>query len=290
MGTSGEGGQKMIEALNAQRFQMLKDIAVELAGDVVFPTCFDAALRLRKELQNPDLPTDRIARIISVEPLITAKLMNMANSTLYSPDGTPARNLAAAISRLGVELTRSTTLAIAMNQLLRAKDMAAFAELTHVLWAHSITSAAATRLIARRFTRINPDSGMMAGLVHDLGAFYMLYRAVQYPELRANPETVRQLIIEWHEGIGVSLLNALGMPEDIVEATIDHDQPRELLAGVQSLADAVYVGNILAGAHAEWLPRDTPSVATAVIAVRESFAELMPDIEADAQEMKAVFA
>jgi hypothetical protein len=101
---------------------------------------------------------------------------------------------------------------------------------------------------------------------------------------------VRQLIIEWHEGIGVSLLNALRMPEDIVEATIDHDQPRELLSGVQTLADAVYVGNILAGAHAEWLGRDSETVPAAIAVVRENFADLMPDIEADAQEMKAVFA
>ena len=48
---------KFGEALNATRFRMLEDIARELAGEVIFPTYFDAALRLRKELQNPDLPT-----------------------------------------------------------------------------------------------------------------------------------------------------------------------------------------------------------------------------------------
>ena len=282
--------EAVVEALNAQRFQMLKDIALELAGDVVFPTCFDAALRLRKELQNPDLPIERIARIISVEPLITAKLMNMANSVLYSPDGTPARNLVAAINRLGVELTRSTTLAIAMSQLLRARDMAAFSDLTHILWAHSIKSAAATRVLARARTRINPDSALMAGLVHDLGAFYMLYRAVQYPELRASPETVKQLIIEWHESIGVTLLNVLGVPEEIVDATIDHDQPREMPSSVQTLADVVYIGNILAGAHSEWLGQELDPANESAQRVRETYAELMPEIEADAQEMKAVFA
>ena len=45
--------------LNAQRFQMLEDIARELAGDVVFPTSFDTAIRLRRELQNTSLPTAR---------------------------------------------------------------------------------------------------------------------------------------------------------------------------------------------------------------------------------------
>ena len=103
---------KVGDALRAQRFQMLEDIARELAGDVVFPTSFDAALRLRKEMQNPDLPTARIAQIVNVEPLVATKLMRMANSVLYSPDGTPARNLQAASGRLGVEMVRTTALAI----------------------------------------------------------------------------------------------------------------------------------------------------------------------------------
>ena len=58
---------------------MIKDIARELKGDVVFPTCFDTACRLRQELQNPDLPISRISSIVSLEPLVAAKLMQLAN-------------------------------------------------------------------------------------------------------------------------------------------------------------------------------------------------------------------
>lgn len=37
---------------------------------------------------------------------------------------------------------------------------------------------------------------MLAGLVHDLGAFYMIYRAAQYPELRIRPDSVKHLILQ----------------------------------------------------------------------------------------------
>src|ERR1035437_10253313 len=146
------------EDLNAQRFQMLEDIARELAGVVVFPTSFDTALRLRKELQNPDLPTARIASIVSVEPLVATKLMQLAGSALYSPDGTPAQDLRAAISRLGVELVRTTALTIAMSQLIRSRDLETFCDLTQTLWNHSLKTAAAARILARAQTRINPDA------------------------------------------------------------------------------------------------------------------------------------
>ncbi len=281
---------KVGEALNAQRFQMLEDIAKELKGDVVFPTYFDAAFRLRKELQNPDLPIERIARVVSVEPLIASKLLHLANSALYSPDGTPARNLPAAISRLGVNLVRTTALAIAMSQILRAKDLAVFSDLTRDLWDHSIRTAAATRILARTHTQINPDEALLAGLVHDLGAFYMLYRAAQYPELRDRPETVKYLIMQWHESIGATLLGALGMPREIVEATVDHDQPLAVPTTVRTLTEIVYVGNILAGAHFDWLHEDGDPGSDSVGAVRQAFADLLPAIHADAREMQAVFA
>ncbi len=284
---------KVGEALKAQRFQMLEDIARELSsGSVVFPTCFDAALRLRKELQNPDLPIPRMVKVVALEPLVAKRLMQMAGSVLYSPDGTPARDLQAAIHRLGVELVRTSALAIAMSQLLRAKETAVFGDFAKALWGHSIRTAAATRLLAQTYTRINPDQALLAGLVHDLGAFYMLYRAAQYEELRVRPGTVKHVMLQWHEGIGVSLLSALGLPEDIVNAVTDHDQPRSLPDPLRTLGDLVYVGNLLAGSHLEWFGQDAGIEAAGgqVDAVRSLYAELLPQIEADSLEMQAVLS
>lgn len=284
-----KSADKVGEALNAQRFRMLEDIACELAGEIVFPTSFEAAIRLRKALLNSNLPVPRIASIVSVEPLVAAKLIHLANSVLYSPDGTSARDLQAAISRLGVNLVRTTALAIAMSQLMRSKEMAIFSEFTQALWAHTLKTAAAARILARTQTRINPDEALLAGLVHDLGAFYMLYRAAQYPELRTRPETVKYLIIQWHEGIGVTLLNSLGIPEEIVNATIDHEQPRAVPETIRTLADIVYVGNILAGTHFECLYQDLDPDAGEAGIVRQKYAALQPEIETETQEMQAIF-
>ena len=81
-------------------------------------------------------------------------------------------------------------MAIAMKQMLMSRSMVDFDELTRKLWEHSLHSAAAAYVLAKRMTRINPDEAKLAGVVHDLGAFYMLYRALQYPELRKRPERI----------------------------------------------------------------------------------------------------
>jgi HD-like signal output (HDOD) protein len=278
---------KVGEELAAQRYGMLADIARELAGEVLFPTCFDAVLRLRKELQDPNISLSRVAQIVQLEPLIAVKLMRLANSAAYATRGQPVRELPLAITRLGLDVVRSTAMSVAMGAILHAKEMVSFSALAQSLWEHSIYSAAASRLLARTYTKISPDEAMLAGLVHDLGAFYMMYRGVQYPELRERPDTLRFLIMQWHEAIGVTLLESLGLPHDIAQASVDHDHPRPVPDIPKTLADVVYIGNLLAGGCYAWLHNDTDTntLAEEVKNFRENYSELLQQIKAEAKEM-----
>ncbi|MBU1237056.1 MAG: HDOD domain-containing protein [Gammaproteobacteria bacterium] len=276
-------------ALNAQRFQMLEDIAQELSGDVVFPTAFDVVTRLRKALQNPDLPLPRLAEIVEMEPLISGRLIGLANSVAFRRRGMEVRSVKVAVTRLGINLVRSTAMGISMNQLLRAKDLLPFRDIAQRLWQHSLHTAAAADVIAQRMTSIAPDEALLAGLVHDLGAFYMLYRASQYEELRTRPDTIRYLITEWHESIGHSLLIALGMPHAIADAMRDHDRPRPIPRPPRNLADVVYVANVLAGGKFEWLSRDSDAAAAETVELPIEFVDMKADIETREKEMRAIF-
>ncbi|MGB7501155.1 MAG: HDOD domain-containing protein [Azonexus sp.] len=275
-------------ALSAQRFRMLEDIARELAGDVVFPTSFDAVLGLRKILQDPERSVQEISHALSLEPLISAKLINLANSHCHN--GKTVVDLQSAIDVLGLKTVRSRAIAIVMAQLLRSKSMAEFSGMTNALWDHSIRSAAAARVIAANCTRLNPEEAMLAGMIHDLGAFYMLYRASQYEELRHRPDTIKFLIVHWHESIGASLLNALGLPEELILATEDHDHPRPPPLSPKTLRDVVYIANLLAGGHFEWLMQEQPKFLLDVEPLKMAFAHLKPEIDALAQEMRGSFS
>lgn len=274
------------EELRAQRFQMLADIAKELSGEVIFPTYFDAVLRLRKALHQPDISIADLAQIISTEPLISAKLLHLANSAAFNTTGQEILDLKSAIIRLGLNAVHTAALSIVMTQLMRAKGMADFAETTHSLWEHSIQTSAAAYILAQESKRLNRDEAMLAGLIHDLGAFYMLYRATQYDELRHRPDTIRYLIVQWHESIGVSLLNALGLPEEIVEATIDHDHLRDAPVVIKNLSDVIYVANMLSGGHIEWQMQDHPALSAEIIALNEQYSQLKPAIEVLASELR----
>lgn len=274
-------------ALRAQRFQMLEDIAQELSDELIFPTYFDTSVRLREVLRAPDVPLQRVQAAISAEPLVSSRLIVLANSALYARGGPPVRDIKTAIQKLGLEVVRATATAIAMKQMMMARDIAEFGEMTKRLWSHSLMTAAAAAVIARKFKRSTPDEALLAGLVHDLGASYMLYRAAQYPELRARPETLRHLVMQWHESIGVSLLHALGLPEEVVTASVDHDQPRPVPEYPRNLADVVYVANLMAGGHFEWLKMDFDAAATKRADLGAVYIELIPEAKQGVAELQA---
>lgn len=270
-------------ALDAQRFQMLKDIAEELTGEIVFPIHFDLVLRIRKGLQTQDSSIEHLNALVRLDPLISARLIGLANSVPYNNGKKPARGLRDAIERLGIEETKKLATAICAHQLLLCKEMVEFDAYAKQLWAHSLYCASAAYVISKRHTRINPDDAMLAGLIHDLGAFYMLYRATQYEELRIRPDTIKHLIGTWHESIGHALLLSLGVPELVADATRDHDQHRALPTPPRNMSDVVYVSNQLACHKHGW-----KSEAEPVAPVEEdSYLVLAGEIEAHERELLA---
>lgn len=238
---------------------MLEDIAVELSGDVVFPTFFDSVLRLRNALRDPSFDDDRVVKLIRTEPLVCARLIQHAN-TSSKAHRQEVRDLTTAVDRLGIDTVRNIALTVAMNQLVRSKELVPFHDMSRTLWQHSLYCSAAAEVIARELSDLDPDEAWLSGLIHDLGAFYMLYRAAQYADLRARPDTVRYLIAQWHDSIGETLLTSLKLPGATIEAVRLHDQPRPpQMDAPRTASDVVYAANALARAEFEWM-EDRPNV------------------------------
>ncbi len=271
-------------------FRILEDIARDLSGEVNFPTCLDAAIMVRNTLRDPDASLDRVAGVVGVEPLIASKLLRLSNSVHYNPSGRTVTDVRNAISRLGFETVRTISLAVAMDQMLKSRNLAAFDALSRQTWEHSLQVAAIARVLARRIGRINQDEAMLAGMVHNIGVFYLLYRAAEYPEYRDNLEAVIGLVTGWQGSIGESLLQALGLPERIVESS-RQGRGRPVSENPCSLADVVYFASLLAGDGLEWMPAvESEADAAARTADRERYADLLDEAAEDIGELRAALA
>ena len=84
------------------------------------------------------------------------------------------------------------------------------------LWEHTAHVAALARVIARRITRQNPDAAFLAGIVHEIGSFYLLAQESAHPGLlQSNLECWQG---EGEARLGRTILQALEIPPSIVEA------------------------------------------------------------------------
>lgn len=275
---------------NQVTFKILEDIARDLSGDVIsFPTFLDITFQVRTALKDPNLNTEQLAKLVGAEPLMSAKIIRMANSVAMNPSGREIADVKSGIIRVGMEAVRTVSFAVAMEQLLQSKQMQAFEGLSKKLWEHSSHVAALCRVLARKFARINSDEAMFAGLVHDLGVFYLLSRAAKFPELVADKPELYNLLVGWHDNIGHALLSALGQPESILSAVQEHEIDRPI-DEIKTLSDVLYVANKIANRSSSWRdpelgePVDTSMLDTLFDA--ETLQEISEESDEEIQSLK----
>ena len=56
-------------------------------GDIVFPTHTEIALRVQRLLDDPDCSIDALGKLISAEPILSARVLGIATSIAYNPGG-----------------------------------------------------------------------------------------------------------------------------------------------------------------------------------------------------------
>lgn len=259
--SSGRGGE-----FDRRAFRFLQEIASDLSGDgISFPTFIDATVRIRQALNDPDVDAERVSRVVSGEPVLAAKLVRMANSVALNPSGKRVADVKNAVMRVGLKSVKATAVAVAMQQLRDSKDLAPFAAEAEQVWRHSLEVAAIAYVLARAQTSISPDEALFAGLVHDIGRFYLMSRATKYPELSNHHDEVRAIVDEWHPAIGQAIAQALELSDAVVAAVTDHENGTYRLPP-KSLVDLVTLANLAAHARdgagvPALLPDDSPVLA-----------------------------
>ncbi len=265
--------------MSSATFKILEDIAKDLSGDeITFPTFLDITFQVRTALKDPILNVEQLAKLVGAEPLMSTKIIRMANSVALNPSGREIADVKSAIVRVGMEAVRTVSFAVAMEQLLKSKQMQPFEDISQRLWVHTSHVAALCRVLAKKLAKINGDEAMFAGLVHDLGVFYLMSRAANFPEFLNDKA-------ELH-----ALLSALGSPESILEAVQMHETDREITA-VKNLSDVLYVANKIANRTSGWRDPELDGVVdTSVLDDlfdAETLAEIIEESEEEVQSLKA---
>jgi HD-like signal output (HDOD) protein len=197
------------------RLEAFGTIAAQAArGEITLPTSVNAALRLQLALDNPDCHIEDAIKLVLGEPQLAARTVALANSAAFKRNGEAAlTNVRAAVMRIGYRSLQTLVASLVVRQFgnriidpgLRAK--------AEQLWSHTAHVAALAHVFARRVTFINPDTAMFAAIVHEVGGFYLLSRADEFPGLLDDdPEKWAELC---EEVVSREVMKKLSIPEPV---------------------------------------------------------------------------
>jgi hypothetical protein len=227
------------------RIEAFGYIAAQAArGDISFPTSVNAVLRLQQALNDPDCHLEQAIRLVLGEPQLAARVVALANSSAFNAGNPPVTNVRAAVTRVGYRNLQMLVASLAVRQFgscIQDPDLRAKAE---QLWEHTVQVAALAQVFARRVTFVNPDTAMFAGIVHEVGAFYLLTRADEFPGLLDDDDERWGELCE--DMVTREVGRRLSLPEPVADAVFElrggwlHMPPTSLL-------DTLLLANLYAG-------------------------------------------
>ncbi len=238
---------------------------------MTFPTSVNAAVRLQLALNDPNCHIEDAIKLVLSEPQLAARTVALANSAAFNPNGdTPITNARAAVMRVGYRSLQTLVASLVVRQFgarIVDPDIRAKAE---QLWEHTAHVAALAQVIAKRITFTNPDTAVFAAIMHEVGGFYLLSRADEFPGLLDDdPEKWSELC---EEVVSREVLKKLGVP-DPVRFVIEGLRDAWLSMPPSTLLDTLILANqfspvaspLAAPAEADSMPSHQDSVLDFVL-------------------------
>lgn len=247
----------------------LEKLIAELErGEVAFPTHADVALRVRLALDDPDLHVAKAAQLIQAEPLLASRVVAVANSVVFNRNGVSVADVRSGVTRLGLKFVRALATAVVMRQMAGGLRSPAFRKLATQLWEHTVHVAALSHLLAARFLPRLGETALFAGLVHEVGGFYLISRADESSEVLGEGTFLDR---DSERRIGSAMLAALAIPAEVARGIEVLWQPGTAAFPPTGLGDLLKLANGLTPIRS---PLERPDAAGEAIP---------PDPEAGAQ-------
>lgn len=202
-------------------------------------------------LRQPDIDTDRVIRLIGLDPSLTASVLRLGNSVAFNR-GVAVETLNDAVGRLGFDALYRLVVAVCGSKIL-GPAQAGYGLDPGELWQHSVTAAVGAQIVAKDCHE-DESLAFTAGLLHDVGKL-VLSQALEgrYAQVAEQVETLGRSMVEaeqemlgvQHAEVGGRLLARWSFPASLVQAVWWHHRPAE--AGeFQRLAACTFAGNLIA--------------------------------------------
>lgn len=184
------------------------------SGELALPSLPKVARAIQEAMQDPHINSARLARIVQMDPAVTGGLIRLANSVVYR-GSRPTADVRSAIIRLGLDVTRSTVVSLAMQQVFKTRSPLMKHRMKAV-WNRSVHISALSFVIARHCRGFHPEEALLAGLVHDVGVIPILDYVSRYRR-EIDDEELEAVILRLRILVGELVIRYWGLGPEVVQ-------------------------------------------------------------------------
>ena len=250
-----------------QSREFFNDFKEELQMNRVrLPSLAPSASRVHRLLGGEDVSESDLIAAVSMDPAIAAKLLKMANSSLFNLEE-KVEDFSGIVARLGIFATREIAACFAFRDIYKNSPPELVARLQdQVSEARQVSAMAAA--IAELADDIDPKVAGLAGLLHNVGVLPIFSYSMQNVAYAMNPKLVDRAIKKMSHQAGALLAKKWRFSDEIVRS-IEHSNEWSYKTG-----DRPDLVNIVLTAKYHYLlshsglksipkPKEVPSIAAA---------------------------
>lgn len=224
---------------------------IEKSGNL--PTLPAILIKLLAACDNEDTPMAEIAAIISKDPVISVKVLQLVNSAYYSFRYS-FTSIEQAVVYLGGNTVKNLAVTISVHQVFGLKSLVGQKKFNiKVFWYHSLLCATLARRLAQKMGYGNIEEAYLTGLLHDIGKLVLV---ATFPrehqtilaETKDRQNTLwaeNQLLGVTHGETGGWLMERWRLDSMLADAIRYHHEPPEKIKEAFPLVRIIYTANLL---------------------------------------------
>lgn len=248
-------------ALKVIRSRLKEEITKESFDIPLLPTVATQVLQMAND---PKVGIGDLEKLVKQDQVIAAKILQVANSPYYRGLSTIV-SLRDAMNRMGLKMMKDIVFSLSVKgKIFQAKN---FEKELEDVWAHSVSAAVISQLIAKRLG-IDSEYSFLAGLLHDIGKVVLVQvlvkleedeRQKKAKEMKAqykpfDPKSfkidkIHDVLLplvfqEYHGAVGAMVAIKWKLPE-LISNVIRYHHEYAKAEDARSVATVVYLANLL---------------------------------------------
>lgn len=214
------------------------------SDELKLPSLPQVAIRIGELVESDLASADSVADLINTDPAIAAKLLRIANSSLYGALGR-CETIRDAIVRLGLGATRQLVMGFALRDLFHSESKQLRAKLRES-WIESLEVAALAIVIREMLIApsYSSEEALLAGLLHDIGVVGLLGLFLTHSELLEEGDDITRVINRFKSDVGAEILRKWQIADQYIDVAKDAENWQREQDGSADLCDLIQVAKL----------------------------------------------